>query len=96
MTWRFPSLQARNRNVQLRYEVVAHVAPSKVVLGAQRPGFDSRDMITVAGAAHSCVVRYDALFEFAGFRRLFDPMMQRMFNRVGADAEAGMREALNP
>jgi hypothetical protein len=84
------------RDVQLRYEIVEHAAPSRVVLEARRPGFVSRDTITVTAAEHGCVVRYDALLEFAGLRRLFDPMMQRMFNGVGADAEAGMREALNP
>ena len=84
------------RDVQLRYEIGAYDPPREVVLEARRPGFVSRDTITVAAAEPGCVVRYDARLEFSGVRRLFDPLAQRMFDRVGAEAERGMREALNP
>jgi len=84
------------RDVQLRYEIVAYDPPRRVVLEAWRPGFVSRDTITVAAAEHGCVVRYDARLEFSGVRRLFDPLAQRMLDRVGAEAERGMKEALNP
>jgi len=84
------------RGVQLRYEIVEYDAPRRVVLEARRPGFVSRDTITVSGAEHGSVVRYDARLEFSGVRRLLDPVMQRVFNRVGEDAERGMRKALNP
>ena len=84
------------RDVQLRYEIVEYDAPRRVVLAARRPGFVSRDTISVAPADHGSVVRYDALLAFSGLRRLFDPVMQRIFDRVGAGAERGMRKALNP
>jgi Polyketide cyclase / dehydrase and lipid transport len=84
------------RDVELRYEIVEWDAPRRVVLEARRPGFVSRDTITVAPAERGSVVRYDARLEFSGIRRLFEPVMQRVFDRVGADAERGMRKALNP
>jgi hypothetical protein len=84
------------RDVDLRYEIVEYDPPRQVVLEARRPGFVSRDTITVEAAGRGSVVRYDALLEFSGVRRFLDPVMQRLFGRVGAGAEAGMRSSLNP
>ena len=84
------------RDVPLRYEVVEYDAPRRVVLEAQRPVFVSRDTITVEPAEEGSVVHYDATLAFGGVGRLFDPVMQRIFNRVGARATLGMQTALNP
>ncbi len=84
------------RDVALRYTIVEHEPPSRVVLQAERPGFVSRDTITVEPAEHGSNVHYDAVLTFGGIRRLFDPIMQRAFDRVGAAAAAGMHDALNP
>lgn len=84
------------RDVPLRYAIVTYEPPKVVVLEARRPGFVSRDTITVEPAEHGSVVRYDASLAFSGLGRLFDPVMQRIFNRVGARATTGMRTALNP
>ena len=65
------------------------------MLEAQRPGFVSRDTITVEPAESRSVVRYDATLAFGRIGRLFDPIMQRIFNRVGARATLGMKTALN-
>jgi hypothetical protein len=83
------------RDVPLRYEIVEYDAPRRVVLEARRPGFVSRDMITVESAGNGSVVHYDATLVFGGAGRLFDPVMQRIFNRVGARATLGMQTALN-
>jgi hypothetical protein len=83
------------RDVPLRYEIVEYDAPRRVVLEAQRPGFVSRDTITVEPAGNGSVVHYDATLAFSGIGRLFDPIMQRVFNRVGARATLGMQTALN-
>jgi hypothetical protein len=61
-----------------------------------RPGFTSTDVITVEPAGNGSVVHYDATLVFSGLGRLFDPVMQRIFNRVGARATLGMQAALNP
>ena len=84
------------RDVPLRYVIVEYDAPRLVVLEARRPRFTSRDTIAVDAVAGGSVVRYDARLEFGGLGRLVDPVMQRIFNRVGADATTGMRAALNP
>ena len=84
------------RDVPLRYTIVAYEPPKIVVLEARRPGFVSRDTITVEPAEHGSVVRYDASLAFGGLGRLADPVMQRIFNKVGANATIGMRTALNP
>jgi hypothetical protein len=84
------------RDVPLRYEIVEFDAPRRVVLEAQRPGFVSRDTITVEPAENGSVVHYDATLAFGGIGRLADPIMQRIFNRVGARATLGMQAALNP
>ena len=67
-----------------------------MVLEARKPGFVSRDTITFEPAAVGSTVNYDALLELAGVRRLFDPLLQRIFNGVGRRATAGLQAALNP
>ena len=84
------------RDVPLRYEIVEYDAPRRVVLEARRPGFVSRDTITVEPAGDGSIVHYDATLAFGGVGRLLDPVMQRVFDRVGARATIGLRTALNP
>ena len=83
------------RAVPLRYEVVSLEPPRSIVLEARKPSFTSRDTITVTAAPGGSTVHYDARLEFKGVGRLFDPLMQLVFNRTGAKAAAGMRAALN-
>jgi hypothetical protein len=83
------------RDVRLRYTIIAYEPPTRVVLEAERPGFVSRDTITVEPSDRGSVVSYDALLAFQGIGRIFNPIMQRIFNRVGAQATAGMQAALN-
>lgn len=83
------------RDVPLRYAIVEYEPPRRVVLEARRPGFVSKDTITVEPAGNGSAVHYDATLAFTGVGRLFDPVMQRIFNRVGARATIGMQAALN-
>ena len=84
------------KDVPLTYTIVAYEPPAKVVLEA-RSGFASRDTITVEEApGGGSLVHYDALLAFNGLARLADPLMQLVFNRVGAKAKAGLETALNP
>ena len=84
------------RDVPLLYTIVAYEPARCVVLEARNPGFVSRDTITVEPAAGGSVAHYDALLELHGVRRLFDPVLQRIFNGVGRRATAGLQAALNP
>src|SRR6187431_1045459 len=72
------------RDVPLCYEIVEYDSPRRVALEAKRPGFVSRDTITVEPAANGSVVHYDATLAFGRVGRLLDPIMQHIFNRVGA------------
>ena len=83
------------RNVPLTYTIVAFERPERVVLEARR-GFVSRDTIWVRrGDGDGSIVHYDAVLTFSGIGRLLDPLMQRVFDRVGAKAAAGIEAALN-
>ena len=83
------------RKVPLTYTIVAFEPPERVVLEARR-GFVSRDTITVRPAdGGGSTTHYDAVLTFSGIGRLFDPLMQRVFDRVGAKAAAGIESALN-
>ncbi|MEI8106160.1 MAG: SRPBCC family protein [Actinomycetes bacterium] len=84
------------RDVPLLYRVAEIDVPHRIVLEAVKPGFASRDTITVEPSDLGSVVHYDAVLAFSGSGRLFDPLMQLVFNRVGAKARAGMATALNP
>ena len=84
------------RDVPLRYEIVEYDSPRRVVLAARRPKFSSRDTITVEPAGDGSIVHYDATLAFGGLGRLLDPVMQRVFDRVGARATLGLQTALNP
>jgi len=84
------------RDVPLLYTLVVYEPSTRVVLEAPKPGFVSRDTITVEATAAGSIVRYDALLELRGARRLLDPVLQRLFNKLGDAATRGMRAALNP
>jgi len=83
------------RDVKLTYAIVEYEPPTRVVLEA-RPSYVSRDTITVTADGEGSLVRYDAVLAFGAVGRLFDPIMQRIFDRVGAKAKAGLETALNP
>jgi hypothetical protein len=72
--------------------IIAHDPPRRVVLQAPGRGFLSRDTITVEPAAHGSTVHYGAALAFSGLGRLLDPVMQLIFNRVGARAAIGMQK----
>jgi hypothetical protein len=84
------------REVPLAYELVAYEPSTRVVLEARKPGFVSRDTITVAATENGSIVRYDALLELQGARRVFDPVLQRLFTKLGDAATLGLRATLNP
>ena len=84
------------REVPLTYTIVEYDPPRRVVLEARR-GFVSRDTITVeTNSGSGSVVHYEAVLAFSGIGKLFDPLMQLLFMRVGGKAKAGLEIALNP
>ncbi len=84
------------RKLPMRYEIVSYEPPRLVVLESRQKAFVSKDTITVAATPNGSTIHYDALLEFSGVAKLFDPIMQLLFRRTGDKAAAGMRAALNP
>jgi hypothetical protein len=84
------------RNLPMTYEITAYDEPRLVTLESKQSIFVSRDTITVTASGSGSSVRYDAALEFSGAAKLFDPVMQLLFNRTGDKAAAGMRASLNP
>jgi hypothetical protein len=82
------------RQVPLDYEMVAWEPPCSFTVEARNPSFRARDTITVESRDGGSVVSYDARLDFAGLRRLLDPVMQVLFTRIGKGAEAGLRTYL--
>jgi hypothetical protein len=83
------------RKVTLIYTIIEFEPRERVVLEARR-GFVSRDTITVVPDGAGSLVRYEAVLAFGATGRLFEPLMQRLFNRVGDRARVGLERALNP
>jgi hypothetical protein len=84
------------RDVPLTYTIITYEPPTRVVLEARRK-FVSRDTITVEAAeGGGSLVHYDAQLAFQQAARMAEPLMQRIFNRVGAHASAGLERELNP
>ena len=84
------------RKLPMRYETTAFdAATRRVVLQADNPRFVSRDTITVAAADGGSSVHYDAALDLRGAGKVFDLVLQLLFNRTGDKAAAGMRTALN-
>jgi hypothetical protein len=83
------------RSLELTYTIVEFEPPVRVVLEARRK-FVSRDTITVAADGEGSLVRYEAVLAFGPVGRLFHPVMQRVFDRIGEHAKAGLVAALNP
>ena len=84
------------RSLPMRYEIVSFDPPGRVIIESRNSRFTSRDTITVSPAGTGSTMQYDAILDFKGAGRLLDPVMQVIFNRTGAKAEAGMRRCLNP
>jgi hypothetical protein len=83
------------RSLELTYTIVEFEPPVRVVLEARRK-FVSRDTVTVAPDGTGSLVRYEAVLAFGPVGRLFHPVMQRVFDRIGEQARAGLVAALNP
>jgi carbon monoxide dehydrogenase subunit G len=83
------------RALPLRYTVVEHRAPQRLVLEALGSWYRGRDEVSVTddGDGRS-TVRWDATFALRGPLALLDPLLARGFDRVAALAVEGLAAAL--
>jgi hypothetical protein len=88
--------QSAGRDVPLVYEIVRFEPPRLLVLEARNPSFGARAEIAVEPAGAGSVVRYEAMLDTRGVRRLLEPVVQATFARAGRAAETGLQHRLNP
>jgi hypothetical protein len=80
------------RRVPLEYEITAFEPPHRLVLRGEGGSVVSVDTITFAPIPGGTRVCYDALLELRGLARIFDPLLQLLFQRAGRRAARGLRE----
>src|SRR3954453_18283471 len=87
------------RETQLEYVVKELVPDSRIVLEGNNKTVKATDTITLAPNDAGTRVTYNARFEFKGLLRyvvpLLSPVLGRAFEKLGDEAEAGMKKALD-
>ena len=81
-------------STELDYEVLELDAPRMIKLRGESGGMVSVDTITVEATGDGCSVTYAAKLELAGIRKLADPLLQIVFNRMGDKARDGLAEKI--
>jgi hypothetical protein len=80
------------RRVPLEYRITEFERPSRLVLGGGDPSLRSIDEITFVARPGGTRVTYEARLELTGIRRLADPILNVLFQRIGRLAVRGLRE----
>ena len=79
----------------LRYETTSYDPPSTVVAKASSRLLTSLDRITVRAEEAGSIVTYDAELTLNGVLGLADPLLGRVFDKIGDRAAAGLIRALD-
>jgi carbon monoxide dehydrogenase subunit G len=88
------SISLLGRRIPLEYQIVEFQRPSRVVLSGGDESLRSIDEITFVSRPDGTRVTYEARLELAGIRRLADPLLDLVFQRIGRLAVRGLRERL--
>ena len=83
------------RETQLTYVVHDFVPGVRVELYGENKTVIAVDTMTFRTAGDATEVTYTAEFTFKGPARLLAPLLRPAFGRLGAEAETGLRQALN-
>lgn len=84
------------RRLVLEYAITACERPWRLVLEGGNADLRSVDEITFAPRPGGTRVTYEARLELAGLRRLADPLLDAVFQRVGRAAAAGLAARFAP
>ena len=88
-------VETAGRKITMRYETIEFDAPRRVVAQAETKSLRSLDIITVEdGEDGGSIVTYDANLSLRGLAKLATPLLALAFGRIGDQAAAGLREAL--
>lgn len=82
------------RETELTYTVIEYVPNQKIVLRGMNKTVTAIDTISVVPTESGCEVTYSADFEFKGLARFAEPFLKSAFDKLGNEAEAGLRKAL--
>lgn len=83
------------RETQLTYTVREFIPGQRVQLRGENKTVIAVDTMTFRTVAAATEVTYTAEFTFKGPFRLLAPLLRAAFDRLGTEAEIGMRKALN-
>jgi carbon monoxide dehydrogenase subunit G len=82
------------RRIPLEYRITEFERPSRLVLTGGDSSLRSIDEITLVSRHGGTRVTYEARLELSGIRRLADPALDLLFQRIGRLAVRCLREAL--
>jgi carbon monoxide dehydrogenase subunit G len=83
------------RKTQLTYIVRDFVPGKRIQLHGENKTLIAVDTMTFRSVQAGTEVTYTAEFTFKGPSRILAPLLRPAFERLGTQAQAGMREALN-
>lgn len=86
------SVSFLGRRIPLEYRITEFERPSRLVLSGGDPSLRSIDEITFVARPGGTRVTYEARLELTGIRRLADPILNVLFQRIGRLAVRGLRE----
>ena len=87
--------KALGRNIEFDYETIEIDAPRHVTLRTETGTIVSLDKISVRERPGGSLVEYDANLHAKGPLKLFDPLLNLWFRRIGDRAKAGLERELN-
>lgn len=85
---------ASGRKIPLEYRIREFEPGRRVVLVAESSSLRSVDVITVEDRGPGAAVTYDATVDLRGALRVFNPLFDLSFKRVGQRAADGLRRRI--
>jgi len=82
------------RRIPLEYRITEFERPSRLVLRGGDSSFRSIDEITFVARPWGTRLTYEARLELVGIRRIADPILDLLFQRIGRVAVPGVRERM--
>ena len=87
--------KALGRKIDFDYETIEIDVPHRVTLRTETGAIISLDKISVTERSGGSLVTYDANLQAKGALKLFDPLLNLWFRRIGDRAKAGLERELN-
>jgi carbon monoxide dehydrogenase subunit G len=82
------------QSLPIEYEIETFERPKRLVLRGGDDTFQSIDEITFVPRGRGTRITYEARLVLAGIRRLADPLLDVVFQRIGQRGARGLRQGL--